>query len=303
MLRNLIEGWQNSGQSDALLSVFRTLSGFAQRNLNSAHTLLQEMVSEDQINRYSDFLQNQSDEWSELVQSLLSIEGLPHANWVLVLKRMPLGVPRAKLQNVLKAAHIDMTELYLDALESEEEGIVLDAVNSLGDIGSPAAIEGILRQLSSVLSSVRAAALSALQGRYHESMRVKVLKALRDPNSDNRLLALAVLTEGKERQIGNGILGVMQNPDFLNHKSNEQQRFFMSLAHYPSPTVFQYLDQVLSEKNITRSKKIIERQLFAVRCLGGIQSPDSKMSCLRPRVGGFSLRKSRMKSKRNCRRG
>ena len=55
MLRNLIEGWQNSGQSDALLSVFRTLSGFAQRNLNSAHTLLQEMVSEDQINRYSDF--------------------------------------------------------------------------------------------------------------------------------------------------------------------------------------------------------------------------------------------------------
>ena len=34
-----------------------------------------------------------------------------------------------------------MTELYLDALESEEEGIVLDAVNSLGDIGSPAAIE------------------------------------------------------------------------------------------------------------------------------------------------------------------
>ena len=168
MLRNLIEGWQNSGQSDALLSVFRTLSGFAQRNLNSAHTLLQEMVSEDQINRYSDFLQNQSDEWSELVQSLLSIEGLPHANWVLVLKRMPLGVPRAKLQNVLKAAHIDMTELYLDALESEEEGIVLDAVNSLGDIGSPAAIEGILRQLSSVLSSVRAAALSALQGRYHD---------------------------------------------------------------------------------------------------------------------------------------
>ena len=28
-------------------------------------------------------------------------------------------------------------------------------------------------------------------------MQVKVLKALRDPNSDNRLLALAVLTEGK----------------------------------------------------------------------------------------------------------
>ena len=134
-------------------------------------------------------------------------------------------------------------------------------------------------------------------------MRVKVLKALRDPNSDNRLLALAVLTEGKERQIGNGILGVMQNPDFLNHNSNEQQRFFMSLAQYPSPTVFQYLDQVLSEKNITRSKKIIERQLFAVRCLGEIQSPDAKMSCLRPRVDGISLRKSRMKIKKNCRRG
>ena len=47
----------------------------------------------------------------------------------------------------------------------------------------------------------------------------------------------------------------------------------MSLAHYPSPTVFQYLDQVLSEKNITRSKKIIERQLFAVRCLGEIRAP------------------------------
>ena len=110
------------------------------------------------------------------------------------------------LQNVLKAAHIDMTELYLDALESEEEGIVLDAVNLLGDIGSPAAIEGILRHQQRSVECSSLAALSALQGRYHESMRVKVLKALRDPNSDNRLLALAVLTEGKERQLAMAFL-------------------------------------------------------------------------------------------------
>ena len=118
--------------------------------------------------------------------------------------------------------------------------------------------------------------LNAIKGRYDESMRVTLLKALRDPDSVNRLLGLAILTEGQERQIGNGILGVMQNPDFQNYEPSEQRQFFLALSKYPSPTIFQYLDQILSEKNITRSKKVIERQLLAVKCLGEMKSDDAK---------------------------
>lgn len=276
MLQHLVDGWIKSGDSDSLLSVFRILLEFAHRKLNSARALLSEMVTEEKIVMYREFIQSKPVEWSDQVESLLTLEGLPHENWVLVLKDMPLGESRANLQTVLKVANIDMTELYLDSLESEEEGVVLDAVSALGEIGSPDAIKGILKMLSSVLASVRHAALSSIKGRYDETMRVKILKILRDPEPSNRLLALKVLTEGKERQIGNGILGVMQNPDFQNYQTNEQQQFFMALAQYPSPTVFQYLDQILSEKNLTRSKKIIERQQFAVQCLGKMKSTDAK---------------------------
>ena len=155
LLQSLISGWQKGGKSDSLMTVFRTLLSFAEEGLKVAERLLNDMMSEERIVRYCSFFQKAPTEWSELVQALLGVEGLPHPNWVLVLKDLELGEAREKLQTVLKDSGIDMTELYLGSLESEEEGIVLDAIEALGRIGTPAAIKGVLTKINSVLASVR----------------------------------------------------------------------------------------------------------------------------------------------------
>lgn len=276
MLINLIQGWRTNGDIVAILTVFRALFSFSQQNLELARNLLVSLMSPKEVVLYAPFFKNHSDEFCDLIKELLDFEDLPHENWVLLLKSLELGPSRQKLQSLLSGTGIDMTSLYLDALQSEDEAVVLDAIDVLGRIGNAPALEGLVGMLTSVLTTVRHSVLRSLQGRYADFMRVKLSKTLRDPDSTNRLLALSILTESTERQVGSAILGVMQGPDFQNYESEEQKQFFLALSKYPSPTVFQYLDQILAEKNITRSRKIIDRQLQAISCLKGISNGDSK---------------------------
>lgn len=276
LVMSLVQDWRQQGTVAPIIEVFNTLVEFSQQGLSVADNLIMLLLSKEEVTQYSHLYETNNQKFFGLIQKIIRLENFPSENFVFLLKELPLGENRKNLQSALSECGIDMTELYLDALQSEEEALLLDAIETLGRIGSDRAIEGLVGVITSVLTSVRKAVLMGLQGRYRESLRVPLAKSLRDPDSENRLLALRILSEGKERRIGTAILDVMQNADFQSHSEEEQTAFYNALSKFPSPTVLQYLDKTLSEKNISRSSKIISRQLLAVQCIGKMDSPDAK---------------------------
>ena len=76
--------------------------------------------------------------------------------------------------------------------------------------------------------------------------------------------------------IGSSILGVMQGADFYNRGDDEVAAFFEALSHYPSPSSLGFINKLLTEKNLTRSKAIVSRQMLAVTALSKMDSPDAQ---------------------------
>ena len=111
--------------------------------------------------------------------------------------------------------------------------------------------------------------------KYTEKARRSLVKALKDPDRDIRLGALSILRNSGDRFVGSSLLGVMRTPEFHGKDEVEQSQLFMALSCFPSPPTIEYLNQILNEKNITRSGKVIQQQKLAIEALGKMASPDS----------------------------
>ena len=76
---------------------------------------------------------------------------------------------------------------------------------------------------------------------------------LKDPSEEkNRLLALDICRSVVDRELGGILIGDMQESTFARRSMTEQHLFFQLLSAYPTPTVFQYLSEILKDKNVVR---------------------------------------------------
>ena len=72
------------------------------------------------------------------------------------------------------------------------------------------------------------------------------------------------------------MLGIMRETTFPKRSLHEQQQFFEQLHNYPFPTTFQFLSEILKDKNITRNKSVTAKQIWVVDVFAKIGTEDAK---------------------------
>ena len=209
------------------------------------------------------------------VQKMLNIPNFDRERLVDLLKSMPIGASRDSLLESLSNAGADMTAFYLDNLRSDKEEIVLDAIQALGKIASPPALKALGDALGHHVGQIRHAAITAMGDRFLPEAQRPLTRLLKDPDPDLRISALKLLQQCTDRGFGSSLLGVMQEAEFIKRSIEEQEVFFQELARFPNASTMAFLGEVLSDKNITRSNIVQQRQLLVVDSLRKMQSDDA----------------------------
>ena len=190
---------------------------------------------------------------------------------VAMFKTLRPGDAANALQSMLGEAGVDLTDYYLDQLDGDDEKILLNAIGALGRIGSPDALRAVAKGLTGTLSSVRAAALKALDGRYDEAYRVELGRVLRDPEKENRVIALKILAKSGDRRMCWPILGIAQSRGFDRLAVDEQAAVYHALGAFQDNRNLEHFEAVLSNKNLMRNKAARGRQMMTVEALAAAE--------------------------------
>ena len=276
MLLNLLQSYIGKGDADSVSKLLEALAQIGTDGHSEAAKLLNQSLSEETLVALAPLYSDNSTSFIEAFNLALKLDSFSPQQLVVLLKHSDIGEARVKLQKMLGDAGVDLTPFYVDALSSEIDEVVMDAIGALGKIGSDMAIEALAKALSNHLTEVRKAAMKAMSGRYTDKVKTPLVKALKDPDAEIRIAALSVLSGAGDRMIGSSLLGVMQGPDFYRREEEEVAAFFEALSAFPSPSSLGFINKLLTEKNLTRSKAIVSRQLLAVKSLSKMDSPDAK---------------------------
>src|SRR6056300_1431934 len=190
----------------------------------------------------------------DVMIKLVGLNNFEANGLIFLLQHLPVGEARNALQEILLHSSVDMTQFYVQGLTAEDDAIVLESIEALTKIESEGARQALYGCLGHSLSSIRSAALEGLKGVYLSGQAKQIGKVLKDPTPENRLLALEICKGAVDRELGGILIGIMQENNFSRRAMDEQQLFFQLLVSYPTPTVFQYLGDILKDKNIVRNK-------------------------------------------------
>jgi hypothetical protein len=190
-----------------------------------------------------------------------------------LLKDLPAGPVQEKLHKALAAAGHDLTPFYAEQLESKDEAVVIHAIEALGQVGTAEALVAVSRVLSANSVELRRAALRAFKGHYHPEARVAVARALKDPDRQNRLLALEVIAGAADNRMTWGLLAAVKEPRFAEKDEEEQAAHYRALASFLDDRSIEHFREILSRKNLTRAKGVVTAQLLAVAALADVGSP------------------------------
>lgn len=177
---------------------------------------------------------------------------------------------QAALQPLLAREGVDLTAFYAARLGGDDERTVLDAIASLGRVGTPDALKALGVVIQNTLASRRTAALHAMGGRYSAGVRVELGRVLRDPVRENRLLALAIVQASGDPRLGWAVLGSVEEAAFGDKDADEQTAFYAALAAFHDNRTLGHFRSVLSDKNLLRNKAVVRRQHLCVRGLATV---------------------------------
>lgn len=276
LVLDLFRSMANNGRVNSVVGLLNGLHLLASSNVTEAHQLLRDVLSEEQISSFKDFFEHHYVELQDVMIQLVALENFQAGGLIHLLQLLPVGDARTSLQEILLHSSVDMTQFYVQGLSSEDDDIVLESVASLSKVQSEASVQALYGCLGHSLNSIRHAALQALNGQYLSGQAKQIGKVLKDPSEENRLLALDICRSVVDRELGGILIGIMQESTFARRSMTEQHLFFQLLSAYPTPTVFQYLSEILKDKNIVRSKAVTTRQLWCVDVFEAIGTDDAK---------------------------
>jgi len=197
---------------------------------------------------------------------------IEHATGALLelLTTLPPGEALEALEGILGEGGVEMTPFHARVLtDSKDQAAIIAAVEALGRIGSAQALQALAGVLSSTLTDVRRVALHAMQGKYHESARIGLGRALRDPDKENRLLALKVLGGSGDKRIAWSLLSAIESLAFKSMDPDEQSALYDALARLRDPRTLEHFRKVLNRKKLTVSRSSgPSQQQLAVQALG-----------------------------------
>ncbi len=232
-----------------------------------AQALLTAVADPERLARLAPPLARQPEAFEAVLPRLVAHLG---ASLVPLLNELESGEVQALLHEHLAEAGHDLTSYYAARMDDPDEKVVLHAVESLGAVGTPDAIQALARVLSRNSTTLRRAALTALVGKYHPEVRVALARSLKDPDRDNRLMALRVLEKSGDSRLTWGLLSSLKDTRFGDKDDEEQAAFYRALAAFQDDRTVAHFKEILSRKNLVRSKATIKQQLLAVRALSEV---------------------------------
>ena len=130
--------------------------------------------------------------------------------------------------------------------------------------------------LSSTLTRVRRAALEALQGTYDPARRVQLSRCLKDPDAENRSLALRIIADSGDPRLCWAVVSLVEDPASGRMAPDELQALYQALGNFRDDRTLGHFKKVLTEKNLTRSKATTSRQQLVAEALGLMQTEQAR---------------------------
>ena len=288
MVKDLFASMAQSGNVESVSGLLSGLVGLCSKGVQEAKDILQELMDAEEVLKLKEVYAAQYERLEPMLKEMVSIPGFSADGLIALLQELSMGDPRSTLQSVLLKSSVDMTSFYVQGLADDDDSVVLESIEALGQLETVASLEALYSCLSHSLSSIRLTSLQAINGRYAKGQAKQIGKILKDPEPENRLLALQICQSIVDKEIGNIMLGVMRETTFTKRPMDEQQQFYEGLYKYPFPTTFQFLSDILKDKNIVRNKIVTMKQLWAVGVFAKIGTEDAK-SILRGLKGNWFL--------------
>ncbi len=270
LVLSMLDDLAYQGISEPILALFRAVLEAGGERRASADVLLAAIVDPQRLSRLAATINREQDAFTELIGPLVARLG---SALVPLLKDLVPGPTQKELHAKLAEAGHDLTNFYAKQLQEPDTAVVLGAVEALGSVGTPDAIMALTTVLSLNDVGLRRAALKAMVGKYHPDARIALARVLKDPDRDNRLLALQVIGASKDNRMTWGLLSAVKETRFAEKDGEEQAAYYRALASFQDDRTVAHFQEILSRKNITRSKGVIGAQMLAVRALADVGSP------------------------------
>ncbi len=275
LLTAAFDGLVTGGDIEAIVALIDAVAGEGE----AGRPLRAALLSPERLLRIAPLYER---EFERLSPSLEAANRGAEEALVPLLNALTSGPAEERLRKALEG-HVELTSFYARRMTSDDPDVIVGAVAALATSGSPEAYEAISRALTATLTRVRHAALQALVGHYVPDARLALERALRDPDRENRLLALRILEGSGDPPVARSILSMAQRVGA--GEDEELRAAFKALSRFRNPRIIEYLGGVLADRNLTRSRAVQTRQLLAVNALREIGTPEA-LSSLQT-AGGF----------------
>ncbi len=258
------------GRAEPIVGMLQTLLGAEPRLQEAAATLLKAVVEPERLARLAPTVDREQEAFAVLGPRLVQRLG---PRMVPLLKDLDVGPMHKVLHEQLAEAGHDLTNFYADQLKSPEQAVVLRAIDALGSVGTSEAVVALAQVLSLNDSNLRKAALKAMVGKYHPEARISLARALKDPDRENRLLALQVIGASNDNRMTWGLLSAVKEVRFAEKDNEEKAAYYRALASFQDDRTVAHFEEILSRKNLVRAKGVVTAQLHSVRALADVGSP------------------------------
>jgi hypothetical protein len=275
LVLSMIDAQLRQGDLDTVAPVLEAIIEAAEEGSDPAQALKKRLCDADRMALIAPVYADNTERLAPILQSLAKAD-----NQAIVTLLEHLDSPEAKaaLQDVLNQAEIDLTPFYEGHLRSEDEKQIVAGIEALGRIGTPPAIKAVATSLGHTLSTVRHAALLTLHERYQPESRMAIGRVLKDPSTDNRMLAIDLLASSGDSRVAWLLLSAIQEPAFLQKGSSEQEALFTALASFKDARTLDFFKGVLQSGGLLKNKALVDRQLQAARALAQMSTPEATIA-------------------------
>ena len=260
------DGYIADGDVDAIVAFVDAVSAAGE----AGATLREALLTSERLLRMAPLYQR---DFERLASTLDDASSGAEGRLVPLLNALDSGPAEERLRASLEERDVELAPYYARRMKSADPDVVVQAIGVLSTSESPEAYEAISRALGATLTRVRHAALEAMVGRYAPDARLALERALRDPDRENRMLALRILEASGDPPVARSILAMAQ--ESTGSDDEELRATFKALSHFRNPRIVEYLGALLTERNLTRSRAVQTRQLLAVNALREIGTPDA----------------------------